>query len=192
MKKKILVFFLCLVILLSSVCIVSALTKEKIRVSDLASQADYVIIASTYRTICGIEPIEEKTQNIRKYEKDGKYYTEVYVDCPVSDSIGEVVTIVNNENYFEEDGTFVLFLNKVKNKEGTYTTLNEKTGIIKLENGKAKSLDKKVEISSTDLLWDWAYLKGEEKQKEILTSDGFYYFTYSTNIYEAAETTSAP
>lgn len=192
MKKRILIIILCFGILLSSVCVVSALTKEKIRVSDLAFQSDYVIIASTYRTICGLEPIEEEVQSIRKYEKYGKYYTEVYVNCPASKAIGEVITIVNNENYFEEDGTFVLFLNKVKNKESTYTTLNEKTGIIKLENGKAKSLDKNVEISSTDLLWDWAYLKCEEKQKEILTSEGIYYFTYSTDIYEAIETTSAP
>ena len=42
MKKKIFVVVLCLGILLSSVCIVSALTKEKIKVSELNSMADYV------------------------------------------------------------------------------------------------------------------------------------------------------
>lgn len=190
MKKKISVFFLCLVILLSSVFIVSALTKEKIRVSDLASQADYVIIASTYKTHCTYGKESEEIEPIKKYEKNGKYYTEVYVNCPVKEKIGEVITIVNNENYFEEDGAFVLFINKVKNQEITYTTLNEKTGIIKFENGKAKSLDKKVEISSTDLLWDWAYLKGEEKQQKALASESIYYFTYSTNINKTQETTA--
>lgn len=192
MKKKILVLFLCLVILVSSVYVVSASTKEKIRISDLASQADYVIIASTYKTRCAYGKEDEEIKQIKSYEKDGKYYTEVYVDCPVSESIGEVVTIVNDENYFEEDGTFVLFVNSVKKEESTYTTLNGKTGIIKFEDGKAKSLDKKVDISSTDLLWDWAYLKGEEKQREVLTSEGIYYFAYSTNIYETPKTTAIP
>ena len=192
MKKKILVLFLCLVILLSSVYVVSASTKEKIRISDLASQADYVIIASTYKTRCAYGKEDEEIKQIKSYEKDGNYYTEVYVDCPVSESIGEVVTIVNDENYFEEVGTFVLFVNRVKKEESTYTTLNGKTGIIKFEDGKAKPLDKKVDISSTDLLWDWAYLKGEEKQREVLTSGGIYYFAYSTNIYETPKTTAIP
>lgn len=192
MKKKILIIVLCIGILLSSICVVSAFTKEEIKVSELNAKADYVILASTYKTRCVYGKEAEDIKHIKSYEKDGKYYTEVYVDCPLNESIGGVITIVNEENYFEEEGSFVLFINKAENKENTYTTLNGKTGIIRFEEGKAKPLDKSLELDTVDLLWDWAYLKSEEKQKELLTSDGNYYFTYSTNIYEAIETTFAP
>ncbi len=192
MKKKILIIVLCIGILLSSICVVSALTKEEIKVSDLASRADYIIIASTYKTRCTYGKKPEEIKHIKSYEKDGKYYTEVYVDCPVNESVGEVITIVNDENYFKEDGSFVLFINKIENEENTYTTLNGKTGIIKFEEGKAKPLDKSVKLDTVDLLWDWAYLSSKEKQQEILTSEGIYYFNYSTNIYETPETTAVP
>ncbi len=192
MKKKILLTIICFVLLLSSICVVSALTKEEIKLSELSAIADYVIIASTYKTRCvyGKEP--EEIKPIKSYEKNGKYYTEVYVDCPLNKSIGEVITIVNEENYFEEDGSFVLFINKVENEEDIYTTVNGKSGIIRFEKGKAKPLDKSVKLDTVDLLWDWAYLNSQEKQQEILTSEDIYYFTYSTNIYETIETTSAP
>lgn len=192
MKKKIFIIIICFGLLVSSIFIVSVLAKEKIRVSDLASQADYVIIASTYKTCCAYGKKDEEIKQIKSYEKDGKYYTEVYVKCSVKEKIGEVITIVNDENHFEDEGTFVLFINKVKKEESTYTTLNGKTGIIKFEDGKAKPLNKNVEISSADLLWDWAHLKGEEKQNGILTSEGIYYFAYSTNINEEIKTTQAP
>jgi len=192
MKKKIFVVVLCLGILLSSVCIVSALTKEKIKVSELNSMADYVILATTYKTRCVYGKKPEEIKHIKSYEKNGKYYTEVYVDCPVNESIGEIITIVNDENYFEEEGSFVLFINTMESKENIYTTVNGKSGIIRFEKGKAKPLDKSLKLDTVDLLWDWAYLNSQEKQQEILTSDGIYYFTYSTNIYEAIETTSAP
>lgn len=192
MKKKILIIVLCIGILLSSICVVSASTKEEIKVSELNAKADYVILASTYKTRCVYGKKPEEIKHIKSYEKDGKYYTEVYVDCPVSESIGEVITIVNTENYFKEDGSFVLFINKVENEENIYTTLNGKTGIIKFEEGKAKPLDKSLELDTVDLLWDWAYLNSQKKQQEILTSEGIYYFTYSTSIYETIETTSAP
>ncbi len=192
MKKKISAVVFCLVILLSSICVISALTKEKIRITDLASSTDYVILANTSQIRCAYGKETEKIKPIKSYEKNGKYYTEVYVNCPVSESIGEVITIVNSENYFEEDGTFVLFINKVKNEKNIYTTVNEKTGIIKFEDGNAKPLDKSVEVKTADLLWDWAYLNSQLKQQEFLTSEGIYYFTYSTNIYEEIETTSAP
>ena len=192
MKKKVLIIILSFSILLSSICVVSALTKETIKVSELNTLADYTILATTYKTRCifGKEP--EEIKHIKSYEKDGKYYTEVYVDCPVKEIIGEIITIVNDENYFEEEGSFVLFINKAENEENTYTTLNGKSGIIRFEDGKAKPLDKSLELDTVDLLWNWAYLSSQEKQQEILTSDGVYYFTYSTNIYEAIETTSAP
>ena len=188
MKKKIFVIVLCLGILLSSICVVSALTKENIKISDLDEKADYVILASTYKTRCFYGKKADEIKAIKSYEKNGKYYTEVYVDCPVSESIGEVITIVNDENFFEEEGSFVLFINKVENEENIYTTVNGKTGIIRFEKGKAKPLDKSVKLDTVDLLWDWAYLNSQEKQQEILTSNGIYYFTYSTNIYEAIET----
>lgn len=191
MKKRIFIIILCIGILLSSIYLASVFTKEEIKVSELNAKSDYVILASTYRTICGLEPIGEEPQNVRKFEKDGKFYTEIYVACPVKEIIGEIITIVNDENYFEVDGSFVLFINKVENEENTYTTINGKTGIIKFEEGKAKPLDKSVKLDTVDLLWDWAYLNSQEKQQEILTSDGIYYFTYSTNINETAETASA-
>ena len=183
---------MCIGILLSSICVVSAFTKEEIKVSELNVKSDYVILASTHKTHCifGKEP--EEIKHIKSYEKDGKYYTEVYVDCPVKEIIGEIITIVNDENYFEEEGSFVLFINKVENEENIYTTLNGKSGIIRFEDGKAKPLDKSLELDTVDLLWNWAYLGSQEKQQEILTSDGVYYFTYSTSIYEIPETTSAP
>ena len=190
MKKRIIIVVLCLGILLSSICLASVFTKEKIKVSDLASRADYVILASTYKTRCSYGKEPEEIKHIKSYEKDGKYYTEVYVDCPLNESIGEVITIVNDENYFEEDGSFVLFINKVENEKNIYTTVNGKTGIIRFEKGKAKPLDKSVKLDTVDLLWDWAYLNSQEKQQEILTSEGIYYFTYSTSIYKAPETTS--
>ncbi len=192
MKKNILIIVSCFALLLSSICVVSALTKETIKVSELNAKSDYVILASTYKTRCVYGKKPEEIKQIKSYEKDGKYYTEVYVDCTVSESIGEVITIVNDENYFEEDGSFVLFINKLENEENTYTTVNGKTGIIKFEEDKAKPLDKSLELDTVDLLWDWAYLNSKEKQQEILTSEGTYYFTYSTNIYETIETTSAP
>lgn len=192
MKKKLLfILVLCSGIIFSSICVVSALTKKEIKISELDEKADYVILASTYKTRCiyGKKPEEIKT--IKSYEKSGKYYTEVYVDCPISESIGEVITIVNDENYFEEEGSFVLFINKVENEENIYTTVNGKSGIIKFKDGKAKPLNKSLKLDTVDLLWDWAYLNSKEKQQEILTSDGIYYFTYSTSINETAETTSA-
>ena len=192
MKKKILIIVLCIGILLSSICVVSAFTKEEIKVSELNAKSDYVILASTYKTRCifGKEP--EEIKQIKSYEKDGKYYTQVYVDCPVNESIGEIITIVNDEYYFEEEGSFVLFINKVENEENIYTTLNGKTGIIRFKEGKAKPLDKSVKLDTVDLLWDWAYFSSKEKQQEILKSEGIYYFTYSTSIYETIEITSAP
>ncbi len=192
MNKNVFLVVLCIGILLSSICVISAFTKEGIKVSELNSMADYVILASTDKVRCiyGKEP--EEIKHITSYEKNGKYYTEVYVDCPVKESIGEIITIVNEEYYFEEDGSFLLFINKVENEENTYTTLNGKTGIIKFEEGKAKPLDKSVKLDTVDLLWDWAYLNSQKKQQEILTSEGIYYFTYSTSIYETIETTSAP
>ena len=192
MKKRIFIIILCIGILLSSIYLASVFTKEEIKVSDLASRADYVILASTYKTRCVYGKKPEEIKQIKSYEKDGKYYTEVYVDCPVKEIIGEIITIVNDENYFEEDGSFVLFINKLENEENTYTTLNGKSGIIRFEKGKAKPLDKSLKLDTVDLLWDWAYLNSQEKQQEILTSDGIYYFTYSTNIYKTTETTSAP
>ncbi len=191
MKKKLFILLFCIVLLVSSICIVLSLNKEEIRVTDLASDADYVILASTSKTRCVYGKEAEEITPIKAYEKNGKYYTEVYVDCPVKEIIGEVITIVNKENFFEEEGSFVLFIDKAESEEYVYTTLNGKTGIIRFEDGKAKPLDKSVELNNVDLLWDWAYLKGEKKQQEILTSDGIYYFTYSTNTNEMAETTSA-
>ena len=166
MKRKIFMVVLCSGILFSSIYVVLSLTKEKIRVSDLASSADYVILASTYQTRCAYGKEAEEIKPIKSYEKSGKYYNEVYVDCPLNKSIGEVITIVNDENYFEEEGSFVLFINKIDNEENLYTTLNGKIGIIRFEDGKAKPLDKSVKLNSVDLLWDWAYLKAQEKQKE--------------------------
>lgn len=191
MKRKIFIVVLCSGIFLSSICVVLSLTKEKIRVSDLASDADYVILASTYQTRCVYGKEAEEINPIKSYTKNRKYYTEVYVDCPVNESIGEIITIVNDENYFEKEGSFVLFINKVENEENIYTTVNGKSGIIKFKDGKAKPLNKSLKLDTVDLLWDWAYLKGEKKQQEILTSDGIYYFTYSTSINETAETASA-
>jgi len=192
MKKRIIIIIICIVILLSSICLASVFTKEKIKASELNAKSDYVILASTHKTRCVYGKKPEEIKQLKSYEKDGKYYTEVYVDCPVKESIGEVITIVNDKNYFEEDGSFVLFIHKLENEENTYTTLNGKTGIIKFEEGKAKPLDKSLELDTVDLLWDWAYLNSQENQQEILTSEGIYYFTYSTNIYETIETTSAP
>lgn len=191
MKKKIFIIIICFGLLVSSIFIVSVLAKEKIRVSDLASQADYVIIASTYKTCCVYGKEAEEIKPIKNYTKNRKYYTEVYVDCPVKEIIGEIITIVNDENYFEEEGSFVLFINKAENEENTYTTLNGKSGIIRFEDGKAKPLDKSLKLDTVDLLWDWAHLNSKEKQQEILTSDDIYYFTYSTSINETVETTSA-
>lgn len=192
MKKKILIIIICFALLLSSICVVSAFTKEEIKVSELNTLADYTILATTYKTRCVYGKKPEEIKHIKSYEKNGKYYTEVYVDCPVKESIGEVITIVNTENYLKEDGSFVLFINKVENEENKFTTVNGKTGIIKFEEGKAKPLDKSVKLDTVDLLWDWAYLSSQEKQQNILTSEDFYYSNYSTNIYEAPETTSAP
>lgn len=192
MKKKILIVVLCLGILLSSIYIVSTLTKEEIKVSVLNTMADYTILASTYKTRCVYGKVAEEIKPIKSYKRDEKYYTEVYVDCPVNESIGEVITIVNSENYFEEEGSFVLFINKVENEENKYTTVNGKSGIIRFEKGKAKPLDNRVKIETDDLLWDWAYFKSGEKQKELLTSEGIYHFTHSTNLYETIETTVAP
>lgn len=192
MKKRIFIIILCIGILLSSIYLASVFTKEEIKVSDLASNADYVILASTYQTRCVYGKEAEEIKPIKSYTKNRKYYTEVYVDCPVKEIIGEIITIVNDENYFEEEGSFVLFINKVENEENIYTTLNGKSGIIRFEDGKAKPLDKSLELDTVDLLWNWAYLGSQEKQQEILTSDGVYYFTYSTSIYEIPETTSAP
>ena len=192
MKKRIFIIILCIGILLSSIYLASVFTKEEIKVSDLASNADYVILASTYQTRCVYGKEAEEIKPIKSYTKNRKYYTEVYVDCPVKEIIGEIITIVNDENYFEEEGSFVLFINKVENEENIYTTLNGKSGIIRFEDGKAQPLDKSLELDTVDLLWNWAYLGSQEKQQEILTSDGVYYFTYSTSIYEIPETTSAP
>lgn len=192
MEKKIFIIVLCLGILVFLICIVSALTKEEIRVSELKKTADYTILANTYKTRCVYGKENKEIKHIKSYVNNGKYYTEVYVDCSVNESIGEVITIVNDENYFEEDGTFVLFINKVKNEENVYTTVDGKRGIIKFKDGKAKPLDKSVKLDTVDLLWDWAYLNSQEKQQEILTSNGIYCFTYSTNIYEEIETTYAP
>ncbi len=192
MKKKILLTIICFALLLSSICVVSALTKEETKLSELKKMADYTILANTYKTRCVYGKEAEEIKPIKSYEKNGKYYTEVYVNCPLNESIGEVITIVNDENYFEKESSFVLFINKVENEENIYTTVNGKSGIIKLEKGEAKPLDKSVKIHTVDLLWDWVYLNSQEKQREILTSDGIYYFTYSTNICEAIETTSAP
>lgn len=178
--------------MLSSICVVSALTKEEIKVSELNAKSDYVILASTNKTRCVYGKEAGEIKPIKSYEKNGKYYTEVYVDCPASESIGEIITIVNSENYFEEDGSFVLFINKVENEENIYTTLNGKSGIIRFEEGKAKPLDKSVKLDTLDLLWDWAYLNSQEKQEELLTSNGIYCFTCSTNIYEVIETTATP
>ena len=151
MKKKLFILLFCIVLLASSIRIVLSLNKEEIRVTDLASDADYVILASTYQTRCVYGKEAEEIKPIKSYEKNGKYYTEVYVDSPVNESIGKVITIVNEENHFEEDGSFVLFINKVDNKENLYTTVNGKTGIIRFEDGKAKPLDKSVELNSVDL-----------------------------------------
>ena len=190
MKKKIFVIVLCLGILFSSICVVSALTKENIKISDLDEKADYVILASTYKTRCFYGKKADEIKTIKSYEKDDKYYTEVYVDCPVSESIGEVITIVNDENFFEEEGSFVLFINKAENKENIYTTVNGKSGIIKFENGKAMPLDKYLELDTVDLLWDWAYLSSQEKQREYLTSNGIVCYSY--NMLDISSTTEAP
>lgn len=184
MKKMLLLIVLCLGVLLSSILVVPALTKEKINFSELNATADYVILASTYKTRCVYGKEAEEIKPIKSYEKDGKYYTELYVDCPVSESIGEIITIVNDENYFEEEGSFVLFINKIENGENLYKTVNGKSGIIRFEKGKAKPLDKGVKIDTVDLLWDWAYLNSQEKQRECLST-----FCY---INTNEETTSAP
>lgn len=190
MKKRIFIIILCIGILLSSIYLASVFTKEEIKVSDLASRADYVILASTYKTRCVYGKKPEEIKQIKSYEKDGKYYTEVYVDCPVSESIGEVITIVNDENFFEEEGSFVLFINKAENKENIYTTVNGKSGIIKFENGKAMPLDKYLELDTVDLLWDWAYLSSQEKQRKYLTSNGIVCYSY--NMLDISSTTEAP
>ena len=190
MKKKIFVIVLCLGILFSSICVVSALTKENIKISDLDEKADYVILASTYKTRCFYGKKADEIKTIKSYEKDDKYYTEVYVDCPVSESIGEVITIVNDENFFEEEGSFVLFINKAENKENIYTTVNGKSGIIKFENGKAMPLDKYLELDNVDLLCDWAYLSSQEKQRKYLTSNGIVCYSY--NMLDISSTTEAP
>ncbi len=190
MKKKILLIIICFALLLSSICVVSAFTKDEIKVSELNTKSDYVILASTYKTRCVYGKKPEEIKHIKSYEQNGKYYTEVYVDCPVNESIGEVITIVNTENYFEEDGTFVLFINKVKNEEDIYTTVNGKSGIIRFEKGKAKPLDKSVKLDTVDLLWDWAYLNSQEKQREYMTSNGIVCYSY--NILDVYDTTEAP
>lgn len=141
-------------VFLSSICVALTLTKEEIKVSELNAKADYVIFATTYKTRCMYGKKPEEIKHIKSYEKDGKYYTEVYVDCPLNESVGEVITIVNDENFFGDDGSFVLFINKVKNEEDIYTTVNGKSGIIGFEKGKAKPLDKSVELDTVDLLWD--------------------------------------
>ena len=183
MKKKILIIVLCIGILLSSVCVVSAFTKEEIKVSELNSMADYVILASTNKIRCAYGKEAQEIKQIKSYEANGKYYTEVYVDCPLNETIGEIITIVNDANYFEQDGSFVLFINRVENEEDIYTTVNGKRGIIRFEKGKAMPLDKSVKIDTVDLLWDWAYLNSQEKQRECFST-----FLY-TKTYE--ETTSA-
>lgn len=191
MKKKLLfILVLCSGILFSSICVVSALTKKEIKISELDEKADYVILASTYKTRCiyGKKPEEIKT--IKSYEKSGKYYTEVYVDCHVNENIGEIITIVNDENYFEKEGSFVLFINKVENEENIYTTVNGKSGIIKFKDGKAKPLDKSLKLDTVDLLWDWAYLNSKEKQREYLTSNSIVCYSY--NMLDISDTTEAP
>ena len=190
MKKTIIVVVLCFGLLLSSIYIVLSLTKEEIKVSELNAKEDYVILASTYKTRCMYGKKPEELKHIKSYEKNGKYYTEVYVDCPVKEIIGEIITIVNDENYFEEEGSFVLFINKAENEENTYTIVNGKSGIIKFEEGKAKPLDKSVKLDTVDLLWDWAYLNSQEKQREYLTSNGIVCYSY--NILDVYDTTEAP
>ncbi len=190
MKKKILISILCFVLLVSSICVVLALTKDEIKVSDLNEAADYVILASTHKARCFYGKEAEEIKYIKSYEKNGKYYTEVYVDCPVNKSIGEVITIVNDENYSEEEESFVLFIKKLENEENIYTTVNGKSGIIKFERGQAKPLDKSVKLDTVDLLWNWAYLNSQEKQREYMTSNGIVCYSY--NIFSVQDTTAAP
>lgn len=190
MKRKIFIVILCSGILISSICVVLALNKKEIKISELNEQADYVILASTHKTRCIFEKKPEEIKTIKSYERNEKYYTEVYVDCPVNESIGEVITIVNDENYFEEEGSFVLFINKVEHKENIFTTVNGKTGIIRFEDDKAKPLDKSVKLDTVDLLWDWVYLNSNEKQREYLTSNGIVCYSY--NMLDISDTTEAP
>ena len=189
MKKRIFIIFLSLCVLFSSLYIVLSLSKEEMRISELNSISDYVILASTYKTRCAYGKENNELKQIKSYVKNGKFYTEVYVDCPVSESIGEIITIETTENYFEKEGSFVLFINKVNNEEKVYTTVKGKCGIIKFENGRAKPLDKSVKVDTVDLLWNWAYLNSNEKQKEYLTSNGI--ICYSYNISEIYNTTES-
>lgn len=69
MKKKIFIIILSIVILLSSICFVSAFTKEEIKVSELNSMADYVILASTNQTRCVYGNETEEIKPIKSYEK---------------------------------------------------------------------------------------------------------------------------
>ena len=102
MKKKTFIIILCFVLLGSSIYVVLDLTKKEISVSELNGAADYVILASTHKFRCVYGKEVEEIKYIKTYEKNGKYYTEVYVDCPVKESIGEVITIESDENYIEE------------------------------------------------------------------------------------------
>ncbi len=190
MKKKTFIIILCFVLLGSSIYVVLDLTKKKISVSELNEAADYVILASTHKCRCVYGKEVEEIKYIKTYEKNGKYYTEVYVDCPVKESIGEVITIESDENYIEEAKTFVLFINKVDNEGSVYTTVNGKSGIIIFENGRVKPLDKSVKLDTVDLLWNWAYLNSQEKQKEYMTSNGIVCYSY--NIFSVQDTTAAP
>lgn len=190
MKKKTFIIILCFVLLGSSIYVVLDLTKKEISVSELNEAADYVILASTHKFRCVYGKEVEEIKYIKTYEKNGKYYTEVYVDCPVKESIGEVITIESDENYIEEAKTFVLFINKVDNEGSVYTTVNGKSGIIIFENGRVKPLDKSVKLDTVDLLWNWAYLNSQEKQKEYMTSNGIV--CYSHNIFSVQDTTAVP
>ncbi|MBO5291333.1 MAG: hypothetical protein J6B35_07075 [Clostridia bacterium] len=47
-----------------------------------------------------------------------------------------------------------------------------------------------MKLDTVDLLWNWAYLNSQEKQKEYMTSNGIV--CYSHNIFSVQDTTAAP
>lgn len=198
MKKK-RIFLITAVMVFAVLCIsfVLNLTKEAYTLDWLTEKSDYAVIAQRNTLKCedtGKAYVMNAYEGREPYKKDGKVYTEMYICCPCENFLGEKITVVTDGYYFKEDDFCFLFLNCIDDKNGLYTPVNDKTGIIKGKNGKLRPMDRalkedvKNNFSEIGEFYDWFTDIGKQKTESIKESNT----EPEPVITTAPETTAAP
>ncbi len=163
-KKKMFLIVTVIVFAVTCVTVVIHSTKETYTLNMLKNEADYTVIASREITKC------EETDSAyvmngyvgeKPHKENGKVYTEMYLCCSCYDTLGDKITVVTDGYYFKKDDYCFLFLKCIDKEKGLYEPINDKSGIIKGDNGKIYPMDislkRELRNNFTDIkdFYDW-------------------------------------